>query len=109
MDFLVQSQRQVCTSETQRDSNALGSKRIPVLSDRKPNDISKNNQDCIGDFPKAKVTLDTEMNYVASEKFIRILYNGCRGYSSSSKGTGSPESIFPQHLTIHYRKWEQYN
>lgn len=75
----------VCTSETQRDSNALGSKRIPALSDHKPNDISKNNQDCIGDFPKAKVTLDTEMNYVSSEKFIRILYNGCSGYSFSLK------------------------
>ena len=91
--FSYSPKDKVCTSETQKDSNALGSKRIPALSDHKPNDISKNNQDCIGDFPKAKVTLDTEMNYVSSEKLIRILYNGCRGYSFSLKAQ-AVQSLF---------------
>ena len=54
----------------------------------KPNDTSKNNQDYSGDFPEVKITLEAEMNNVSSEKFIRTLYDRCRGYSFSLKGMG---------------------
>lgn len=69
-----------------------------------PNDISKNTQDYIRDFPKVKITLEVEMTYVSLEQFIRILYDERRGYSFSLKGKANEENIVPQHQTIHYRK-----
>lgn len=70
--FWYSPKDKVCTIETYGNSSALGSKRIPELYGHKPNDISKNNQDYIGGFPKVKITLEVEMNYVSSEEFIRI-------------------------------------
>lgn len=55
-----------------------------------------------------KITLEVEVIYIYLEKFIRILYDGFRGYSFSLKGVGSQEYIFPQHQTIHYRKGINY-
>lgn len=78
----------MCSSEIHRDARALGSKRILELYRHKPNDTSKNNQDYSGDFPEVKITLEAEMNNVSSGKFIRTLYDRCRGYSFSLKGMG---------------------
>lgn len=65
------------------------SERILEFSGHKPNDISKNSQDHIRDFPKVRKTLEIEMTYISLEKFIRILCDGCMGYRFSLKRMGS--------------------
>lgn len=94
-----------CTPPRLRETpSASGSERILELSGLKPNDMSKNNQDYIRAFPKVKVTFKVGMTDVSSEKFIRILCDGCGGHSFSLKRTGGQESISPRHQTIHHRK-----
>lgn len=64
------------------------SERILELSGCKPNDISKNNQDRIRDFSKVRTTLEVEITCISLEKFIRILWDGCRWYRFSLKRMG---------------------
>lgn len=60
----------------------------------KPIDHLKNNQDFIGDFPEAKITLGGVVTSVYLGTYVKIVFDGCRRYRLPLK----VKSLFPPRI-----------